>query len=124
MGMSIIRTIKKRMEHKKVIAVALGVLAMVILFSVVYGQFATKRAMAPSAPAAQQKKVVGSGDAARQAMPVADPETVEDVTMAIDAQLAEDSAALDAEIAAETADIEGELTSLNELNETYDENAY
>lgn len=112
------------MEHKKIVAISLGVLAAVILFSVVYGQFAAKRAMAPSVPAMQQKKPVGNGDMAQPAMPVADPETVEDVSMAIDAQLAEDSAALDAEIASETADIEGELNSLDELDKTYDENAY
>lgn len=109
------------MDHKKIIAVALGMLATVILFAVVYGQFATKRAMAP---VAQQRMMDKGGAMTQQAIPVADPETVEDVSMAIDAQLAEDAAALDAEIAAETADIEGELTALNELNETYDENAY
>jgi cytochrome c oxidase assembly factor CtaG len=113
------------MKHKKIVAIALGVLATVILFSVVYTQFATKRVMAPSTPAAQQQKVTGKGGAMMQsAIPVADPETMADVSMAIDAQFAEDAAALDAEIAAETAAIEGELTSLNELNETYDENAY
>jgi hypothetical protein len=114
------------MEHKKVIAVALGVSATVVLFAIVYGQFATKNAMAPSVPAAQQqKKMVGeNGSATQQAMPGANPETVTDITAAIDAQLAEDAKALDAEIAAETADIEGEIASLNELNATYDENAY
>lgn len=115
------------MEHKKIIAVALGVLATVILFSVVYGQFSTKRAMAPTPvmPTGDQPWRNGKvGVMTQQAIPVADPETVEDVSMAIDAQLVEDAAALDAEIAAETAAIEGELTALNELNETYDENAY
>lgn len=112
------------MEHKKVIAVALGVLAAVILFSVVYTQFSAKKTMAPSMSVVQQKMMDKGGAMTQPAMPVADPETVEDVTMAIDAQLAEDAAALDAEITAETAAIEGELTSLNELNETYDENAY
>ena len=109
------------MEHKKIMAISLGVLATVILFSVVYTQFSAKDAMAPVA----QKRMMDKGGAMTQpAVPVADPETVEDVTMAIDAQLVADSVALDAEIAAETADIEGELTALNELNETYDENAY
>jgi hypothetical protein len=106
------------MEHKKVVAIALGVMAAVILFSIVYTQFAAEDAMAP----AEQKKMMDGSGAVM--VPVADPETVEDVSMAIDAQLAEDVAALDAEIAAETAAIEEELSSLNELNETYDENAY
>lgn len=109
------------MEHKKIVAISLGVLATVILFSVVYTQFAVKDAMAP---VAQQRMMDKGGAMTQQAIPVADPETVEDVSMAIDAQLAEDAAALDAEIAAEMAAIEGELTALNELNETYDENAY
>ncbi|MBP9752119.1 MAG: hypothetical protein KBD19_04710 [Candidatus Moranbacteria bacterium] len=109
------------MEHKKIVAVAIGLAAVAILFAVVYSQFATRDAMAPAVPSAQQK---GSEKGAAAPQAVANPETVEDVTAAIDAQLAEDAAALDAEIAAETADIEGELSSLNELNETYDENAY
>jgi len=114
------------MEHKKIIAIAIGVLAAVILFSVVYGQFATKRAMAPTVPVAQQQKqMIDKGGVVTQpTAPVANPETVTEVTAAIDAQLAADAAALDAEIAAETADIEGEIASLNDLNDTYDENAY
>ena len=110
------------MDHKKIIAVSIGVLAAVVLFSVVYTQFSVKDAMAPSMGVVQQqKKMVGE---ANPVAPITDPETVADITMAIDAQLAEDAKAFDAEIAAETAAIDGDLTSLNELNDTYDETAY
>jgi hypothetical protein len=109
---------------KKQAVVGIAVVAAILgLFVVVYAQFGAKYAVAPTVQ--QQKKMTnGNGGVTQQAVPIANPETVEDVSAAIDVQLAEDSKALDAEIAAETADIEGELNSLNELNKTYDENAY
>lgn len=110
------------MDQKKIIPIAIGLVAAVILFVVVYSQFVAKDAMAPSVPVAEQQSVEG-GDM-RPAVPVANPETVEDVTTAINAQLAEEAAAFDAEIAAETAAIDKELTSLNELNDAYDESTY
>lgn len=110
------------MDQKKTIAVVVGVAAVVMLFAVVYGQFRTENAAVPSKPSVQQKTM--GGDVAPVAVPVAEPETPEDIATAIDAQLAEDAAALDAEVAAETAAVEEELNSLDEINDAYDENAY
>lgn len=109
------------MDQKKAIAISLGVLAAVILFAVVYSQFAPRRAMAPTG---DQVWSGSQANSAQPAVPVADPETPSDVATAIDSQLSEDSASLDAEMAAETADVEDDVKSLDDLNNTYDENAY
>lgn len=110
------------MDQKKTMALVIGVAAVVILFAVIYSQFRTKDTVTPT-------PVVPTGDqpwrsVKTDAVPVADPDTPEDITAAIDAQLAEDAKSLEAEMAAETADNEEELKSLDELNDAYDENAY
>ena len=110
------------MDQKKTMALVIGVAAVVILFAVIYSQFRAK-------DTATSMPVIPTGDqswrgAKTDAVPVAEPETPEDITAAIDAQLAEDAKVLDAEMAAEAADNEEELKSLDELNDAYDENAY
>ena len=110
------------MDQKKTMALVIGVAAVVILFAVVYSQFRAKDAVVPTL-------AVPTGDqpwknVKTDAVPVAEPETPEDIAAAIDTQLAEDAKSLEAEMAAESADIEDELKSLDELNDAYDENAY
>lgn len=109
------------MDNKQSAIAGLGIVAVLGLFVVVYAQYAAKPASAPTTT-----DVPFAKSAPGQNVPevVAEPETPEDIMLAIDAQLADEERSFDAEVAAETAANEEELKSLDELNDAYDENTY
>ncbi len=112
------------MDTRQSTIFALGIVAMAGLFAVVYAQFSSKQESATVMPqqgyATERSKTVAPAAKEQQA----DPQTPDEVATGIDAQLSEDSAMLESEMATESSDMDAEANSMNDLSQSYDENAY
>lgn len=117
------------MDQKKTVAVLAGVVAAIALFAIVYSQYASKTAVAPSAPSmmADEKAMpsgAGGGTFDMAVEPNANPATADDIVAEISAQMDAETATLSAEADAEAASISAEASSLDNLSQAYDENEY